>query len=273
MRASDLSVSTELGVLAAVSLVALGVVGAASYDGTNDVTSINQTRAGITAVSQQLSLLDMKQSDAQIAERDALLATTDPARDRARQELADVTMIVGDAWDGVDTTRLAPELVAGIEELRTDYATYLSEVQTQLEVLTQIDPAGPEAAAALQAEADRAERMQARINETRGELAGALDAANNRLDDTLATVKRTAIVVLVIAVLVVGVLARLIARSVTRPLSRLDAFLSHAATELDLSGRLDSSARNEFGRTAVAANRLFERSARRSMPSADMRPR
>lgn len=258
MRASDLSVSTKLGVLATVSLVALGVVGGASYAGTTDVTSINQTRAEITAASQQLSLLDMKESDAQIAERDALLATTDTARDHARQELADVATIVADAWDRVDTTGLAPDLVDAIAALRTDYATYLSQVQTQLEVLAQIDPAGPEAAPALQAETDRADRMQARINDTRAELANALDGSNNHLDDTLATVERTAIVMLVIAVLVVGALARLIARSVTRPLSRLDAFLSHAATELDLSGRLDASARNEFGRAAAAANRLFD---------------
>ncbi len=252
-----LTIGRKLAVLGGVSLVALLGIGGVSYAGAGTISRLNAQRRVIAEVNDQLALLDMKVSDAQIAERNALLATTDAARKAAGDQLGAVKAIVEKGWAALSTDGLSSEAVASIDPLHTAYSTYVGEVSTQLEVLKAIDPSSPEAVTALQREVDRADAMQTKVDATRSLLRSNEDAATAGLSSTIHSIRVTALVAALIALAVVSTVAVLITRSIVRPLAVLQANLGHVADHLDLTVQVDESGGPEFRSLGAAANRLL----------------
>ncbi len=253
----NLRVGRKLALLVALSLTILAILTTVSYSNVGTITRVNERRASITAVNRQLALLDMKQSDVQIAQRNGLLATTDEARQAAQTTLDQASQIIDEAWNNLTTTELSPQLIDAVNALRTTYDTYLDEVDATFPTLLATDPGTPEAATVLQTEIDRARQVQDTINATRQTADQEQTTADTELDAALLAIKQALALGAAIALIITTAVATAITRSITRPLQTIETALQHIA-DGDLRVRCDIQSADEVGRMANALNQTME---------------
>ena len=246
-----LTVGVKLAALAATGVVVALAIGIVTFVSLSTVRSASDLRTLLNRANAALIDLDMQQSNVQIAERDTLLATTDNTRTAASTLYAGIKQTVEKDWAALTALRLPAEVGSSLSTLHDDYNTYLGEVDAQLSALGAIDPASPQAVAALQAEAARANAMQEKITATRDVVAQHVNAARAASDDAMSTLKTTIGVALVLGLAALVGISVMITRSITRPLNRMVSALGRVA-ERDLTTSVDVDSRDEIGQMAAA---------------------
>jgi methyl-accepting chemotaxis protein len=219
----------------------------------------------LSTANEQLAFLDMKESDVQIAQRNMLLATSDPARAAANAKLDTIKQAATDAWNEFSRLSLQPSEQTALEGLRSQYATYLDEVTAQMPVLAPIDPSSPKAAVALNREQVRAATMQARINSVRGLLTTDRATAQQDVQTTIQTIRLTVLLTGGIAMVLLTLVSTLTARSITGPLRKVVEALKAVAGK-DLTVTIDVDARMRSGRWPQPSGKHWLASARPSRP-------
>ena len=93
--------------------------------------------------------LDLQERNAQIAERNELLAIDDAERRAAVAQMTEVVKAADAAWSAVDTLSLPGALRTDLATLRQHYTAYLNEATAQMPVLAPIDVVRPPRSRAL----------------------------------------------------------------------------------------------------------------------------
>ena len=251
----DWSVGRKFALVGVLGLLAVLAVGVVSVMGVARIQDASDLRTRLTAANEDLALLDMKQGEVQIAQRNMLLAVDDTARANANAELVGIKEIVAKAWAELDAVAVPAAERAALDRLRGEYAGYLDEVTAQMPVLAPIDPSSPQAGTALAREHSRAAAMEDKINAVRGQLRSEQDAAQGRVNSAVSAIRTTVLLVTALAIGLLSVMSLLTARSITAPLRRVVVALAAVArkdlsVDVDVEDRLDS--RCEVGQMARA---------------------
>jgi methyl-accepting chemotaxis protein len=247
----DWSVGRRFALVAVLGLAAVLAGGLVSYVGVGRINEADRRLAAFSAANEQLALLDMKKSDVQIAQRNMLLATSDPARASANAELSAIKQVTGEAWDLIGRLGLPSSQRSAVEDLRSQFAIYLDEVTAQMPVLAPIDPSSPAAAVALNREKARGSAIQQKINTARGQLTAVQQAAQRQVEATAGTIRRTVLLTAGIALVLLSLVSVVTARSITRPLRTLVESLNAVARK-DLTVSIAIHTRDEVGQMADA---------------------
>jgi methyl-accepting chemotaxis protein len=246
-----MTVGRKLALLAGAGLAATATVGVTSLALMQTVRSENQAGARLADVNALLIDLDMQQSNVQVFERDALLATTDATRKVALDGLAGVEKQAAANWAAVDATTVPAALRADLTRLHADYETYLKDASAQIPVLNAIDPGSHQAAVALQREAGRADAVEVKITAVRKTITHDRAEAADRAAGALADLTTGVWSALALAVVALVAIAVLITRSVTGPLRLVVDALGRVA-ERDLTAKAEVRNRDEIGEMATA---------------------
>src|SRR5436305_5394246 len=98
-RLAGFRVGRRLLVFSALGVGVAVLIGGVSYAQGGQIEAASAQRAALGLVDRHLAELDRLCSEDQIAERDMLLATTDPARAQAATEAADIRKLADAEWD------------------------------------------------------------------------------------------------------------------------------------------------------------------------------
>uniref|UniRef100_UPI0004C33A3A HAMP domain-containing protein n=1 Tax=Actinoplanes subtropicus TaxID=543632 RepID=UPI0004C33A3A len=246
-----MTVGRKLTALAGTGVLVALAIGIVTVLSLSTVRSASDERTVLNKANAALIDLDMQESNAQIAERDNLLATTEATRKAAADQFDQIKQTVAADWDALAALPLNSEVNGSLATLRTDYTTYLTEVSGQLSVLATIDPASPQAAIALQAESARADAMEKKITTTRDLVQQHVSAARAASDNAMSTLKTAIAVALVLGLAALVVISLLITRSITRPLQSMVTALGRVA-DRDLTTAVDVRSGDEIGQMATA---------------------
>lgn len=214
----------------------------------------------LVAADQGLRQLDMKQSDLQIAERDMLLAVTDPDRAAAQQKFTAAAEEVTATWQTVDALALPLNVTERLGPLGDDYQAYVDQVGTQMPVLSAITPGTREAIEALNVEVQRAAAIQAKITDVRSLISERVSASGEQLAAKVSTVRSTVVTALVIGAIVLIAVSLWISRLITGPIARMVTALQAMARK-DLTVTIDVTSDDEVG---DMADSLYEAPRRRA---------
>jgi len=246
-----LTVGRKLMVLAGTGVLVATAIGIVTFVSLGTVHSSSDLRTVLNKANVPLIDLDMQQSNVQIAERDALLATSPAERQAATDQYTGIQHAVAADWSTLQALTLPAEVADSVSALRAAYTTYLNDVTAQISALASIDPASPAAGAALRAEADRAGALEQKITTTRDLAQHHVNAARAASDHAMAALKTTIVVALVLGLSALIGISVVVARSITRPLQRMVSALARVA-ERDLTTSVEVAGRDEISQMATA---------------------
>ncbi|WP_203819790.1 methyl-accepting chemotaxis protein [Paractinoplanes ferrugineus] len=241
----------KLTILGATGMLVSVAIGIATFAGLGTVRSSSQQRVLLNQANAILIDLDMQQSNIQIAERDALLATNGAARKAATDKLAAIRLTAAADWTALRSVPVPAEVRTSLDDLHTGYDAYLTGVDAQLPVILATDPAGPQAGVLLRAEGDRAQAMQEKITATRALAQRHVDAALTASNHAMTELKMIIGLALLLGLSILVTISVLVARSITRPLHRMVAALARVA-DRDLTTEVDVATHDEIGQMATA---------------------
>jgi methyl-accepting chemotaxis protein len=261
MRFVRLSVRGKVILLGAVGVVVALVIGIVSIVLGDRARSANELSATLVKVNSQLAELDRLCSEDQIAERNMLLATSDPLRNKATGEANASRQAAQQMWTALDGTAGVPgDVRTQLSTLHQQYSAFLDDVDQQLRILSPIDPGTPEADAALVVTAQHTATAQQQIRAARDFIGTRDDQARAKAASVITTIRTVVLAVGLVALVVLITAVVLISRSITGPLAALRSRMSEIADgDGDLTARLDEAARDEIGDVARAANRFISR--------------
>ena len=213
----------RVATLAAVGLVVAAGIGGAALLSAGSIRSTAADRNQLALADQWLRQLDWQQATLQIAERDSLLAITDPDRAAAKQKFTGTTADVTGTWAALQRLKLPATIESKIDALRAAYAANVDYMRTQMPVLARIDPGTQQAVTALAAEEDRAARIEQIIAQTRTVISREVAAATSSNDSAISRLQASVVVALLAGLLSLA--------AVAMRLSRLHAELARAAEE------------------------------------------
>ena len=246
-----MTVGRKLAALAGTGVFVALAIGAVTFVSLTTVRSASDLRTVLNKANATLIDLDLQQGNVQIAERNELLATTDPARTAAADKLAGVRQTVAADWSALGALAVPAAVGSSVDALHGDYDTYLTTVTAQMSVLAALDPASPQAAVTLTAEANRADAIQLKITAIRNLVQQRVDAARTGSDQAMSTLKTMIVVALVLGLSALIGISLLISRSITQPLQRMVSALGRVA-ERDLTTSVVVTSRDEIGQMATA---------------------
>jgi methyl-accepting chemotaxis protein len=237
------------------------MIGAVSYTLSGRVRDASDLRTALVKADGQLAELDRLCSENQIAERNMLLATSDPLRKRASDQAAGNRQAADQAWTTLTAIGgLPPTVRSALAALNVQYGDFLKDVDAQLVILSPINPGTPVADAALDVAAAKTVAARGEIKAVRDLVGVQVDRARIDSDSTIATMRAVVVTVGLVGLLVLVLAVMLISRSITRPLVVLQTRMSEIADgDGDLTARLSESAHDEVGEVARAANRFIGR--------------
>src|SRR5438552_3600855 len=130
--------------LAALGLLGVGVsavIGGISFIDSGQVKAVSSLRTALVQADTAMAELDRLCSEDQVAERDMLLATTDPARKAAYDEAAANRTLADAQWTTLDRIPGLPaDVHAALTTLQGRYADFLNDVDAQQKILAPINP-------------------------------------------------------------------------------------------------------------------------------------
>ena len=253
MRLWRWTIGRKLAAISVTGLVVAGAIGVVSYVSVGRIRTMTETRASLIAADQGLRQLDMKQSDLQIAERDSLLAVTDPDRAAALREFTADADDVTATWASVDGLSLPPDVASQTASLKADYSAYVDEVRTQMGVLARVTPGTAEAVAAMVTERRRADVVEQRITAVRAVIADRVTRTGAELASTISAVRNVVVLTLLVGLAVLTAISTWITRQITRPVARMVTALKAVAGK-DLTATVTSSGDDEIGDMADSLN-------------------
>ncbi|MFC5379915.1 methyl-accepting chemotaxis protein [Aquipuribacter nitratireducens] len=247
----DLSVGTKVFLVGGVGLLALVIAGATSFVGALRIGHDADAVLQIQETNERLGVLNMFQSDVQVAQRGMLLATDDTQRADAADQLAATAAAAEATWAEIDDYDIGAEDAATVAALHEEYSTYLADVDAVMGELAVLDPASAEAADVLRREAERAQTLQGHIDEVVALLDSHRVEVQADLDATIRSIEVTVVAVTLVAAVVLVVASLGISRTITRPLAQVVAALQ-AVARRDLTVEVDIRTRDEVGVMAGA---------------------
>jgi methyl-accepting chemotaxis protein len=251
MAAPRMTVGRKLAALAGVGLVVAAAIGIVSLTCMRTVRSAGSLQTVLNVANSALIDLDMQESNAQIAERDELLAVTDSARTAATDALATIQRQIDADWSVLDNGGTPADIRANLATLRGAYVTYAQGLAAEMPILANIDPASPQASTALRAESDRAAAIEQKITTSRQLIQQRAQAAHAASDSAMTTQQTAILVALAVGLSLLTAIALLVARSITGPLRRMLAALDRVARR-DLTATSGVHGRDEIGQMAAA---------------------
>jgi methyl-accepting chemotaxis protein len=247
------TIGRKLGALSVSGLLVASVIGLVSYLSVGQIRTLTDTRAHLIAADQGLRQLDMKQSDLQIAERDSLLAVTNPDRAAAKNEFTTTADIVSATWASVDGLALPTDVASLIPPLKSGYLAYVDQVKTQMDVLAKINPGTKEAIAAMVTERQRADVVEQKITTVRATIADRVAHTGTQLSSKISAVQTVVIIVLLLGLVVLAGISTWITRMITRPVALMAGALKALARK-DLTVTVTSASDDEIGDMADSLN-------------------
>jgi methyl-accepting chemotaxis protein len=247
------TIARKLGALSATGLVVAGAIGVVSFVNVGRIGTLTSEREQLVAADQGLRQLDMKQSDLQIAERDMLLAVTDPDRAAAQKKFTDSTQEVTSTWESIEPLALPSSVTERLAPLEADYEEYMRQVGERMPVLALITPGTQEAIAALNVEIQRAAAIQAKITDVRELISDRVSASGEQLTAKVSTVRATVVTALVVGAIVLIAVSLWISRLITGPIARMVTALKAMARK-DLTVVVDVTGDDEVGEMATSLN-------------------
>ena len=247
------TISRKLAAISVAGLVVAGAIGAVSYVSVGQIRTLTETRDSLVALDQGLRQLDMKQSDLQIAERDSLLAVTDPDRANAMSSFTADADNVTATWAALDQLTLPPEVTSQVASLKAEYSAYVDQVKTQMNVLAKITPGTPEAIKAMVTERQRADVVGQRITAVRAAIADRVAQAATELSSTISAVQTVVVIALLVGLVVLAAISTWITRLITRPVARMVTSLK-ALADKNLTATVTSAGDDEIGDMADSLN-------------------
>ena len=247
------TVSRKLAALAAVGLVVAGGVGGVALLSASSIRSTAADRNQLALADQGLRQLDLQQATLQIAERDSLLAITDPDRAAALQKYTATAADISTTWASLQQLELPAEANSKIKSLNTAYAAYVDHVKSEMSVLAQINPGTQQAVTALAAEVRRAAAIEQTIAQTRAVISSEVTSATPTNDSTISRLQAPVVVALLVGLIALVAVAMRVSRLITRPLAQVSATM-HALARKDLTASVSVTSRDELGEMAGACN-------------------
>ena len=247
------TVGRKVAGLTVAGLLVATVIGAVSFVSMGQVQTLTATRSHLIAADQGLRQLDLRLSDLQIAERDSLLAVTDPDRAAAAAAFTADTGDVATTWSTLGSLDLPTEVAAPVSQLQREYLAYVDQVKTQLPVLAQITPGTPQAVSAMVTERQRADAVDATITTARSTISKQVATAGTELDGTISSVRRLVVIVLLLGLAVLAAISSWVGRMITRPVARMVEALKALARK-DLTGSVVQGSNDEIGDMAGSLN-------------------
>uniref|UniRef100_UPI0004C3715C HAMP domain-containing protein n=1 Tax=Actinoplanes subtropicus TaxID=543632 RepID=UPI0004C3715C len=245
------TVGLKLAILGGTGVAVALAIGLATYLSLGGVRSSSDLRVVLNKANALLIDLDMQESNVQIAERDALLATDDATRTAATGQLAGIKQAAAADWAAVLALPVGGDVRASLDALHSDYDAYLKGVDAQMPVILATDPASAAAVTLLKAEAARAQAVEDKITATRELAQRQVDAARTASDHAMARLKTTIGVALVLGLSALVTISLVVSRSITRPLQSMVVALGRVA-DRDLTTAVDVRSNDEVGQMAAA---------------------
>jgi methyl-accepting chemotaxis protein len=234
-----MTVGLRLTALAGCGALVATTIGGVALASMRTVKSTSELRVVLVKAQATLADLDMQQSDAQIAHRNALLATDDQARQAAKDELAAVQTKVDADWQTFEGLAVPTALKGPLDGLHQDYNGYMSQSSAALPRLLDTDPGSPEAKTVLADVAKMASTNAENIAAVRAVAQKELNDARVASDHAISTLRTTILIALLIGLAALVSISFLIARSITRPLHSIVEVLT-AFAGVDLTQRAET---------------------------------
>jgi len=252
-----MTVGLRLTALAGCGALVATTIGGVALVSMKTVKSTSDLRVVLVKTEATLADLDMQQSDAQIAQRNALLATDDEARQAAKDELAAVQTKVDGDWQTIGGLALPTSLKGAVNSLHQDFNNYMSQSSAAMPRLLATDPGSAEAKAVLGDVAKMASTNAVKIAATRAVAQKALNAARAASDHAISTLRTTILIALMIGLAALVGISFLISRSITRPLHSIVNVLTAFAGG-DLTQRAEERSTAELGDLERSLNTSME---------------
>jgi methyl-accepting chemotaxis protein len=254
------TIGRRLALLAVVAVVALGALGIISLQAVSRLKADSSTREGLTAINTQLLTLDVHHGDLQIAARDGFNARTPDQAQNAQQELVDGTNAAQQALSALRTLKAPPSTTANLQQLQTDFLTYINTLKQQLPIAIRVGANSPQGKQMLAEDETQVGTVDKTLGGLEQALADEVAASVRHGDSTEASVRLTVILAIGIAILAMTIICLGIARSIRRPLNALhDRMLQIADGDGDLTARLEEAGHDEISQVARAVNRFIGR--------------
>ncbi|MCW3478920.1 methyl-accepting chemotaxis protein [Neisseriaceae bacterium JH1-16] len=251
---SNLNVGTRLSILLGGLMVLMLIIVGASISG----MSAMQSKVDIVIDNRlpQIQRLQQGQAaigDIRVALRDLVLASTSEGRDRAKQTILTARSVISDSWGKLKPTLVDPQAVALFDQVLEHRKAYIA-VQDKIIDLSEAGKTS-EAQVALIETAKVAENYQElvkRLSMRQTELA---QQSGQEAHATSSAARTALLISSVIGLLLALVLGRLIAKSITVPLSQaVDA--ANQLAQGNLAVHLKTDARDEPGRLLAALDQM-----------------
>ena len=249
---ADRPVWVRLTGLVGSGLLALGTCVGVMLVQNGRAASAAEELADVHRASALVLQLDRNAADLKVAALGAVLRG-DPAqaKDAVDRELTTTTTLLG----GLRAVRLPAQQHASVERISTAFTEYAAVVRRFAEGAA-ADPAAARAAW-VQVDVDNYLTSAVTRNE-REYFAGTIDRATAAASADQRTATRSVLLTVVIATLVLTLLARVVVRSITLPLGRVQRALD-AVADGDLTVTSGVTSRDELGRMARALDHALER--------------
>ena len=254
MRAvRKLTVGRRLALLGGV-----GVIGALVTGGVG-LISLSQTRASgaewaqVAAMDAALTRVDVDWGDIEIANRDALLAEDNDARDQARADLEEAGQNAVADWKVIDDTTLSPSLRTTMDQLHREFDAFYDAVVASFPKVAAAQAGTPEGLRVLEASESVADTFDTHQEKVQEIAASALQKARAKENANVDRARVIVPIVLLVGLALLVAAAAAISRTISRPLRRMSAALRTVAAK-DLTVRVEVTNQDEIGEMADALN-------------------
>ncbi|MBI3687516.1 MAG: methyl-accepting chemotaxis protein [Actinobacteria bacterium] len=244
-----LKISHKLSVLSALGLLAALTIGWVAYTEVSTIADANAATQRRTAAVALLHRLDVAHSDAQIAERDAMLGDLPAATDA----LAEVIQRTDGIWADVNALGLSPARQAAMDDLHQRYTDFMQQTKTLLPGFVGVR----DVPAVLSSERKRAQVLDDLLRTAIESFAKAAADAHATAAAAISQIQATVLAVSGIALVVLLAVSFLVTRSITVPMRSLIETLQKLARR-DLTVRARSDRRDEIGAMAGALNEALD---------------
>ncbi len=247
----DLTVRRRLAVLSGLGVLVALFIGGVSYYGADQLRDTDALLTSLNTANAQLISLDVTSNDAEIAQRDQILANSDAERQTAATYLSAASQEAEASWSRIGALDLPTNLRSDLDSLHQQYIAYLQGIATDMPTLGALTPGSPAAVPVFTRARERAKSIGERIDASRELLASAVTSATADNTKRIREIKDTVLLVGVIGLALLVLLSALVGRSITVPLGKVVAAL-RAVARKDLTVQVDVDGRNELAEMATA---------------------
>ena len=248
-------VSRKLLAISVLGLLVAVAISASAWISSAQLATAGDDIDHLVAADQALRQLDLKQSDVQISQRDALLAANEADRKQAGDDFAANADEATKALAVLDGLTLSPQLEQSTTALKDEYTSWLQGVRTSLTELSALDPGTAKASQTLKDEVAQAKVSEQKALASRDLVAAELKASRSAQTATQNRMRWMIGIALAIGFALLLGISRWITVLITRPLTAL----AEAADKLsngDTDFTVDTTGVDEGGQALASMDRV-----------------